>query len=123
MNQISNGIAWGAIELILQRGIAFCINVTMARMLLPSDFGAFAIALATHAIVGIIVEGGYSTALVQSKEITDDDYSAAFRYNVISGCVCATVISSAAHLAAVIFNIPELAVILPIISAALLQCR
>lgn len=54
------------------------VQVVMARMLAPDEFGALAIMLVFINVGNAIVQSGLNTALVQAKSIDDDDTSTVF---------------------------------------------
>ena len=58
--------------------IALVVQIVLARMLAPEDFGALAIILVFVNIGNIIVQSGLNTSLVQSPKIDDIDFSTVF---------------------------------------------
>ena len=49
------------------------IQIILARLLAPDDFGILAILLVFVNISNVLIQKGFATALVQKKEVTDDD--------------------------------------------------
>jgi len=66
---IRRSAAWTTLDVMVGRGGQFLQGVIVARILAPSDFGVFAVALVVHSIVINISELGVSAALVRD----DDD--------------------------------------------------
>ena len=64
---------------LLERGgnqiIQLVVQVVMARILAPDEFGALAIMLVLVNIGNVIVQSGLNTALVQAEEVDDIDLS------------------------------------------------
>lgn len=58
--------------------VELAVQVVMARMLAPDEFGALAIMLVFINVGNAIVQSGLNTALVQAKSIDDDDTSTVF---------------------------------------------
>ncbi len=54
------------------------IQVVLARLLDPEDFGALAIILIFVNLCFVVVQSGLNTALIQAPEITEADYSTVF---------------------------------------------
>lgn len=54
------------------------VQVVMARLLAPDEFGALAIMLVFINVGNVIVQSGLNTALVQAESIDDDDTSTVF---------------------------------------------
>lgn len=54
------------------------VQVVMARLLAPDEFGALAIMLVFINVGNVIVQSGLNTALVQAESVDDDDTSTVF---------------------------------------------
>ena len=54
------------------------IQMVLARLLVPEDFAAVAIVTVFISIANIFVQSGLGTALIQSKDVTEEDYSTVF---------------------------------------------
>lgn len=85
MNKTTVGKAfiWKLLERFSVAGMTFIIQIVLARLLLPSDFGAIAILLVFVQISNVFVQNGFNTALVQAKEVDDDDYSSVLWLNLM----------------------------------------
>jgi PST family polysaccharide transporter len=72
------------------------LNIVLARMLAPPDFGLVAMALALTSILYIFREAGLSTATVQQQTITHAQVSNLFWINILVGvCSAAVAVISA----------------------------
>ena len=58
--------------------VELAVQVVMARLLAPDEFGALAIMLVFINVGNVIVQSGLNTALVQAESIDDDDTSTGF---------------------------------------------
>lgn len=58
--------------------VELAVQVVMARLLAPDEFGALAIMLVFINVGNVIVQSGLNTALVQAESIDDDDASTVF---------------------------------------------
>lgn len=56
----------------------FVIQIFLARLLTPNDFGLMAILLIIVNIANVIVQSGLNTALIQAKQIDETDISSVF---------------------------------------------
>lgn len=63
--------------------INFIASVYFARMLMPSDFGFYAILLSINAIVNLFADGGLSVSLIRKKNVTEADYSSVMYLNLL----------------------------------------
>lgn len=65
-------------EKILVQGINLLVQIILARILLPSDFGNLAIIVAITNYAAIFVQSGVATVIIQRKDINDVDISTLF---------------------------------------------
>lgn len=69
---------WKSIERTSTQFINFGIQIILIRLLTPDDFGAFGIIMVFINFFSILVNGGFSTALIRKKEVSDEHYSTVF---------------------------------------------
>lgn len=62
-------------ERILTHATTFIVSIVLARLLTPTDYGILAIIMVFVIFSQVIIEGGLSSALIQKKEIEEDDYN------------------------------------------------
>lgn len=82
------GAYWQLVNQLANNGLMFVINIIMARLLMPEDFGIVAIPLVFLAIAEIFIEAGFSSALVRKDEVTESDMSTAFIFSISVGVLC-----------------------------------
>ena len=81
--------------------VTLVVQVVMARLLGPEEFGALAIMLVFVNIGNVLVRSGLNTALIQSPDVDDDDCSTVFWMCLsISIVLCLGVFVSAPWIAA-----------------------
>ena len=84
-----SGMIWGFVSQFSMRFVTFVVGIILARLLSPSDYGLIAMTAIFTEISSIIVDSGFSTAIIRKKERTELDYSTVFVMNVlISIVVC-----------------------------------
>ena len=76
------GTAWSAIDNVTQMGVSFLVSIVLARLLSPDDYGLIGIINIFTVVCTAIINGGFSTALIRKKDVTDDDYNTAFIVNL-----------------------------------------
>ena len=79
-----SGVLWSAIERFSLQGVQFIINILMARLLLPSDYGMIGMLAVFLQISQTFIDSGFSDALVQKKDRTETDLSTVFYFNTSS---------------------------------------
>ena len=76
------GVGWSAIDNVSQHAVSFVVSIVLARLLSPDDYGLLGLITIVTAVCTTLVNGGFSTALIRKKDITDDDYNTAFIVNL-----------------------------------------
>ena len=56
----------------------FVIQIILARLLMPNDYGMIAILLAFINIANIFIQTGFNTALIQKRDSDQTDFSSVF---------------------------------------------
>ena len=78
---------WALFERIGSVGLQFVLQLIIARILLPSDYGICAILLVFVNICTLFIEGGLPAALIQQKNCSTKDYSTVFFITFVLSCV------------------------------------
>lgn len=102
------GTAWSAIDNVTQMGVSFLVSIVLARLLSPDDYGLIGIINIFTVVCTAIINGGFSTALIRKKDITDDDYNTSFIVNLVLSLVLYALIFIASPLIAEFFEREEL---------------
>ena len=67
-SKVVNGLVWRFAERICAQGVSLVVSIILARLLMPSDYGAISMVLVFIAIANVFVDAGFCNALVQKKE-------------------------------------------------------
>ena len=78
-----SGVAWKLIERFSVEIFGFIVGIILARKLDPSDYGLVAMTAIFFSISYLLIDAGFSTALVRKKDRTEIDYSTAYLTNVV----------------------------------------
>ncbi len=84
-NRTFVGVAWSAVERFAVQGINFLLQLVIARLLLPSDYGLIAMLVIFMAIAQCFIDSGFGNALIQKQNRTQTDYSTVFYFNIAVG--------------------------------------
>lgn len=87
----------------------FVVQIVLARMLLPDDFGMLAIILAFVNVGLVLVQAGMNTALIQSPQLDEKDYSTVLWMCLGISLVCLVVLFACAPSIAAAFDLPSMA--------------
>lgn len=80
------------IERIAVKGLGLIISIILARLLAPEAFGQVAIITVFINLSQMIIQSGLTTALVQNKDVQEDDYSTVFYVNLLTAIFLVLVI-------------------------------
>lgn len=94
-----HGIRWSVISRPTIEVLQLGSTIVLARLIVPAEFGRFAIALIAQQIAYTIVAGGLSAALVQRKSVSRTDLRTGLSLAIISGVLLTALTVAAAFLA------------------------
>ena len=94
--KVITSLIYKFIERLSVKGLGLVISIVLARLLAPEEFGQIAIMNVFINLSQVIVEGGFTTALIQRKDVTEKDYSTVFFINLVMSTVCFIVLQFAA---------------------------
>ena len=77
-----NGVIWTFIQRFMSILIQFISNIVLARLLTPDDYGCIGMLTIFMLLSATIIDGGFSSALIQKKKPTQEDYSTIFFWNL-----------------------------------------
>ena len=80
--EISSNLLWNLLERWGAQGVTFVVSIILARILEPSAYGVVAMASVFTAILGVFIDSGLGSALVQKKDADDYDFSTVFFFNI-----------------------------------------
>lgn len=76
--KLYSSFSWSFLDQFLSFGINFVVQIIVARILDPSAYGIIAIVLIFVNLANALALSGFSSALIQKKEISNQDYDSAF---------------------------------------------
>ena len=79
-----HGVKWSAINNFSSTIVGFLVGIILARLLNPSDYGTVGMTAIFFAIAGIFIDGGFGTALIRKKDLTEEDCSTIFYFNIVA---------------------------------------
>jgi O-antigen/teichoic acid export membrane protein len=107
-SKVSRALGWSAIDMLIRHGLNFVVLIILARILSPSDFGLVAMLALFVAVAGLLIDSGFSQALIQKREISLIDESTVFFFTIIVGVVAALVLCALAPWIANFYGQPVL---------------
>lgn len=114
------GVYWNTFSNIANQGTQFVIGIILARLLSPEDYGIIALPTIFFAIAQCFIDSGFSSALVRKEEITENDLTTAFYFNICVGVFFYLLLFVCSPLIADFYNTPLLSDVLKITALGLL---
>ena len=118
-NKTVKGVFWSSIERFSIQGVQFIIQIIIARILLPSDYGLIGMLAIFLAVSQSLIDSGFSNALIRKQNCSDTDYSTVFYFNIIIGVLLYGVLYISAPLIASFYRTPELVNITRVVAITL----
>ena len=102
----AKGLFWGALNSGTTQVLNVIIGILLGRMLSPREWAPIGMIAIFSAIAGNLQSSGFSTAIVNMKEPTDNDYNAVFWFNTLMSLMMYVVLFIAAPWIALFFEQP-----------------
>ncbi|PKM94539.1 MAG: flippase [Firmicutes bacterium HGW-Firmicutes-1] len=118
-NTILYGLFWKLMERGGTQGIQFIVQIILARLLLPEYYGLIALITVFIAIANVFVQSGFSTALIQKKDVDELDFNSVFYIGLSVAIVMYIIIFFSAPLIAAFYKEPKLILVLRVLSLTL----
>lgn len=114
------GIIWSAVDKFGIVVVQIILEIVMARLLLPSDYGVMGVVAVFLAIGQVFTDGGFSNALIQKQDRSETDFSTVFFCNLIVSVVIYGVLFFGAPFISQFYNLPVLTDIIRIIGLTII---
>ncbi len=108
--------SWVLMIQFFQQFLAILLGILMARILTPSDYGILGLLTIFWAVCNVFISGGFGTALLQKKEVTQLDYNTVFYYNMLLSLLCCGIMWFAAPWIALFYELPILVSIIRVVA-------
>ncbi|TAJ43696.1 lipopolysaccharide biosynthesis protein [Methanofollis fontis] len=116
---VLTSLFWKLLERGGVTGVQFIVQIILARLLLPEDFGVIALIIVFISISQTFVQSGLGTALIQKKEVTDEDYSSVFYLTLGVAIVFYCILFLASPFIAAFYNQPLISPVLRVLGLTL----
>ena len=72
-NKVVSSLWWKMLERVFTQGINLVVQIILARLLMPDDFGSLAIIVAITNYAALFVQSGLGTAIIQKEKLGKGD--------------------------------------------------
>lgn len=107
----TKALVWSSADKLGQQLFYLVAGIILARQLSPTDYGKVGVLTIFIALSSILIDSGFSSALIRKKEATQADYSTVFYLNIVISCLLYGLLYAAAPWIADFFNEPDLTAI------------
>lgn len=117
--KVLSGLFWKLMERWGSQGIQFIVMIILARLLLPKEFGLIVLVSIFITIAGVLVQGGFTSALIQKKNTDEVDFSSVFYLNLLTASILYVLLFFISPFITAFFEEPQLILVLRILSLTL----
>lgn len=116
----ARGVKWGFIDNIAGTGIIAVVNLVLARILSPREFGLMGMTAIFITLSSYLVDSGFSAALTRRKNIGEKDLNTAFYFNLLTAAALYLALYFTAPLISGFFGQPVLTGVIRILGLSLI---
>jgi len=102
------GVLWNTFELLSGKVIQIIITIILARILIPEDFGIIALLVIFTELSKVILDSGFSQALIRKQDATQEDFTSIFYFNIFIGLLIYLFLYFISPQISNFYNYPEL---------------
>ena len=113
---LKHGLLWTALDKYSGQIIGISISMVLARLLTPYDYGVVATASVIINFLSIFTSIGIGPAVIQKKDLSDEDINHIFTFTVIIGLVCGCICFGSSWLVADYYENPIIVPVLQILA-------
>ncbi len=113
-DKVTRGVAWNLAEKTGTTLMQLAVSLILLRLLAQEVWGLMAILTAVSAVLLVIVDSGFSQALICRKEPSQSDFKSVFLFNVGVSVALYLLCVAAAPAAARFYDMPELVPLAPV---------
>lgn len=116
---MKNAFFWKLLERFGVQGTQFILQIILARLLSPEHYGVLSIMIIFTSLANVFIQTGFNTALIQNKDVTEEDYSSVFWVTLGVAAIMYGLIYLGAPLIADFYAIPDIVVPLRVLALML----
>jgi O-antigen/teichoic acid export membrane protein len=117
---LSSGLRWSGVSVVGREAARIAFTIMLARLVGPEAFGIVAQAAVYIGIVGLLLDQGFSSALIQRRRVEREMPGAVVSVNLAVGAALMLLTVAVASAWADFMNTPELTLVLTLLAPSLL---
>ncbi len=107
----TRALVWSSADKVGQQVFYLIAGIILARQLSPEDYGKVGVLTIFIALAGILIDSGFTSALIRKKDATEADYSTVFYVNIGISLMLYGVLYLVAPYLSAFFQVPDLTAI------------
>jgi len=84
-DKTARGLLWGGLNSGVGQLLGLVFGIVLGRLLSPSDYGMMAMISVFSLVASALQNSGFSTALANEANPTDEDFNSVFWFNILMG--------------------------------------
>lgn len=117
---IISSLLYKLIERFGCQGVSFVVQIILARLLAPTDYGVLTLLTIFITVSQVFVQSGFNTALIQRKDVIEKDYSSVFYLSLFMAIFLYGILFFAAPFIADFYDMPQLKNVLRVLAVILI---
>ena len=105
--QFIENTVWKVIEQFSGRGISLIVSIVLTRLLTPDDYGLIALTTIFTNFSDILIDGGFSAALIRKKQVDEKDYGCVFSVSSFIAVILYSILFFAAPYLSIFYKEPR----------------
>lgn len=118
--RVFSNFIWRFAERSGAQGVKLVVELVLARLLLPEDYGSVALVAVFITILNVFVDSGLASALIQKKNADDLDFSSVFYFNIVWCCILYCLLFVSAPVISAFYSRPELTAMIRVLGLSVI---
>ncbi len=118
-NNVIKNLFWKLMERSGVQGIQFVIQIVLARILSPNDYGIISLITIFIALANVFIQSGFNTALIQKKNVKEEDFSSVFYLSIFVATILYIILYLSSPFIANFYKVKALTPVLRVLSITL----
>lgn len=118
-SKVITSLLWKLMERGGTQGVQFIIQIVLARLLVPNDYGIISLIAIFINLAAVFVQSGFSAALIQKKDANETDFSSVFYLSLLVATLLYIILFFTAPIIASFYGVYQLTSVLRVLEITL----
>ncbi len=116
MKKINTEMTWAIVQLFSKQGINLLILLLISYYVTPVEFGIYSVAFSFFQFFSLIADTGFNAAIVQKRNITDEQINAIYSVNIVLSLVLVLICFLSINLISYFYKQENLGLVVSVLS-------